>query len=522
MTDTALTGLNRWLSDFLTPVNAAHWPGEVPYIVETPLGKLRGSQHGQVSIFRGIPYAQPPVGVRRFAPPKKIDAWQGTRDATEFGPMSHQPGEGNFSEDCLYLNIWTPDAQLSAALPVYVFIHGGGYMLGSGSQPLYEGKNLAQQGVVVVTLNYRLGTLGFLPSAAAFKEYGTTGNWGLLDIIAALEWVQENIGTFGGDPSRVTVGGESAGSYAVSTLIASPLAEGLFNQAIMQSGSLPNATAVAPENVLSFEQAKEAASRFFAKLGLKDDASGLDTLRKMPVEKLQAIQAETSLQPPQVPGFWPIPDGHVYHPDPVTTLAKGEINRVRLLAGFNTDEGTLFIPQDASEQHYNALVNSAFGSKADEILRRFPANNEHNVIERMNHLITLGLLRSGLYLYADALAPYKEVYMYHFDYMDPDIISSGLGVIHGSELKFIFDNLNNSDAWNDEAKQVAKQMQAAWVNFIKYGDPNGIQSQPGSARWEKYDPALPRELHITQKSQMQPVVHWDDVKFINQRLQRQH
>jgi para-nitrobenzyl esterase len=521
MEDNKLTGLNRWLSDFLTPVSAPQWPEEVPHKIDSPVGKLRGSQSDGVFIYRGIPYAQPPVGTRRFAPPVPVQPWKGIRDATQFGPMSHQSGEGNFSEDCLYLNIWSPEASREAALPVYVFIHGGGYMLGSGSQPLYEGKHLAQQGIVVVTLNYRLGTLGFLPSAAAYEEHGTTGNWGLLDIVAALKWVQENIRVFGGDPSRVTVGGESAGSYAVSTLIVSPLARGLFDQAIMQSGSLPNATAVAPENVLSFEQARDKASRLFDKLGLKDDAAGLEALRKLPVHKLLALSPHSTLQPPQVAGFWPVPDGHVYHEDPVDTVAKGEINPVRLLTGFNTDEGSLFVPPDATEQHYVSLIESAFGDNATEILQHFPVSQEYNAAARMNQLITLGLLRSGLYLYADALACHREVYVYHFDYIDPDIAATGLGVIHGSELKFIFNNLIDSDAWNADAKRIAVKMQAAWINFIKYGNPNPPNVPSENQLWQKYDPASPQELHITKESNMQPVLDWDNVVFINQRLQRQ-
>jgi para-nitrobenzyl esterase len=435
--------------------------------------------------------------------------------------MSHQSGEGNFSEDCLYLNIWSPEVSSAAALPVYVFIHGGGYVLGSGSQPLYEGKHLAQQGIVVVTLNYRLGTLGFLPSAAAYEEHGTTGNWGLLDIVAALKWVQENIRAFGGDPSRVTVGGESAGSYAVSTLIVSPLAKGLFDQAIMQSGSLPNATAVAPENVLSLEQAQDKASRFFDKLGLKDDAKGLAALRELPVHKLLAVSAQSTLPPPQVTGFWPVPDGHVYHADPIDTVAKSEINPVRLLAGFNTDEGSLFVPPDATEQHYVSLIESAFGDSAAEILQRFPVNMEYSAAARMNQLITLGLLRSGLYLYADALTRHREVYVYHFDYVDPDIAATGLGVIHGSELKFIFNNLIDADTWNDEAKSIASEMQTAWLNFIKYGNPNPLNVPSEKQLWQKYDPASPHEMHISEESKMQPVAGWDDVVFINQRLQLQ-
>lgn len=229
----------------------------------------------------------------------------------------------------------------------------------------------------------------------------------------------------------------------------------------MQSGSLPNATAVAPENVLSLEQAKDKSACFFDKLGLKDDAKGLAALRELPVFKLSAVTDQSTLQPPQVAGFWPIPDGHVYCADPMETIEKGEINPVRLLAGFNTDEGSLFVPPDATERHYGSLIESAFGDNAAEVLQRFPVNMEYSAAARMNQLITLGLLRSGLYLYADALARHREVYVYHFDYVDPDLATTGLGVIHGSELKFIFNNLIDANTWNEEANNIANEMQSA-------------------------------------------------------------
>ena len=348
-----------------------------------------------IQIFRGIRYAEAPVGERRFAPPVRTKSWEGVKDATRFGSMCLQPGAGDFSEDCLFLNVWAPAVQSNEKLPVYVFIHGGGFSMGSGSQPLYEGTSLAKSGVVVVTLNYRLGTLGFLPSKAAFEKYGTTGNWGVLDMIAALEWVQDNIRAFGGDPARVTIGGESAGAFAVSTLINSPKAKGLFNQAIMQSGALPMVTAVAPSTALSFAKAKTESAKYFAEFDLKDDTKGLSSLRKIPAEKIISTQLSyPELRMPQVGGFWPVPDGYVYKANPVEQIKKGNINQVKLLAGFNTDEGNLFIPPTTTEADYNTLVGSVFGKNAAKVMARFPMTKDKNVHSQMNDVITLSLLRS--------------------------------------------------------------------------------------------------------------------------------
>lgn len=512
--------LQAWVAEFISPVHATVWPDETATEVVTPQGTLRGMDHEGVRIFRGIRYAEPPTGERRFAPPVKVTPWQGVKDATRFGPMSLQAGEGDFSEDCLSLNVWTPAGDADEALPVFVFIHGGGYVLGAGSQPLYEGTGLARKGMVVVTINYRLGTLGFLPASSALSEHGTTGNWGILDMIAALQWVQDNIRAFGGDPDRVTVGGESAGSYAVSTLIVSPLTRGLFHQAIMQSGSLPTATAVAPASAASLTQARQLSATFFSQFGLADDAQGLATLRQLPAEEIMAVtpQLDQQLYAPQVAGFWPVPDGHVYQPEPVSQIRGGNINQVTLLAGFNTDEGSLFVNPDADTGDYRALIHSAFGATAEDVLARFPIDENHTVSERMNEIITLGMLRSGHYQYANALSQQNNVYLYHFDFVDPALNSTGLGVIHGSEIKYIFHNFMELVNQDTEARDVSVLVQTAWVNFIKNGNPNTGNELSQQVIWQKYSEKSPEEFHLCAAPSMQKVHRLEDVLFINEKL----
>lgn len=507
-----------WVSEVIAPIQASSWSDETPIMQQTPHGILKGMKHQDIRIFRGISYAKAPINELRFAPPVKVESWKGVKDATHFGPMCYQEGDGNFSEDCLSLNLWVPEHTQKEKLPVYVFIHGGGYTLGSGSQPLYEGTELAKAGIIVVTINYRLNTLGFFPSQTTYETYGTTGNWALLDMIMALEWVRDNVASFGGDPKRVTIGGESAGSYSVSALISSPKAKGLFQQAIMESGALTMLKAVAPKTAVSYEQAAALSAGFFHHFGLEDTQSGLSQLRQIPVKEIVSttLPIEKEITSPQVKTFWPILDGSVLPKNPLEELQKGNLNRVKLLFGFNSDEASIFINPQSTPDDYTKLVASMFGTNTPTILNRYPITAEHNAAKRMNELATLALLRSGMYLYADALSKLGEdVFAYHFDFVDPDLRETGFGVAHASELKYIFHNYMQSIDKDQHAQLVADQMYTAWTNFIKTGNPNGGRMLQGHVKWGKYSDKNRVELRLSEKSNMQPISNAEDVDFIN-------
>ena len=310
-----------------------------------------------VRCFKGIPYARPPVGDLRWQPPQPAAPWSGVRTADAFGPNAMQgvvfsdidPRPAGVSEDCLYLNVWTPALEAEMPVPVMVWIHGGGFVVGSGAEPRYDGTNLAANGIIVVTLNHRLNALGFLahPELTAESPVQASGNYGLLDLVAALEWVKRNIAAFGGDPDQITIAGESAGSEAVSALMASPLARGLFHRAIGESGALFPTPSRAPA---SLDDAEREGLEFMRKAR----ATSLAELRSMPAK--QILAASPGL------GFRPVVDGHFLPRSPAAIFAEGAQNDVPLLAGWNKDEGfnfTLLQGADA-KRSYPELVSELF------------------------------------------------------------------------------------------------------------------------------------------------------------------
>ncbi|MCG6925922.1 MAG: carboxylesterase family protein, partial [Acidobacteria bacterium] len=340
-----------------------------PAPVMTELGLVQGAAEGDLTVYRGIPFAAPPVGDLRWRPPQPAEKWEDVRQTTAFAPDPYQgDGTGNVSEDCLYLNVWTPAKSADERVPVLVWIYGGGFSFGSTSTPVHDGQHLARQGVVLVSLNYRVGPLGFLahPELSAESPHHVSGNYGLLDQLAGLAWVQRNIAAFGGDPDQVTIFGESAGGIAVSMLCASPLARGLFQGAISQSGGSfgPTRPTTYPgENMRGLAAAEAAGVTFAEKAG----AASIAELRQVEPGKLPAGFGSGAA--------WPIVDGWVIPGDQYELYAAGRYNDVPILVGYNSDEGLSFSREKTPEDHI-ANVKKRYGPFADDLLAAYPVGDE--------------------------------------------------------------------------------------------------------------------------------------------------
>jgi para-nitrobenzyl esterase len=431
-------------------------------------GALAGTEREGVERYLGIPFAAPPVGDRRWQEPAAPTPWMGVRDATTYGPACAQidrSGELGYpvSEDCLTLNVWAPVAH-AKPLPVMVWIHGGGHMWGSGREAKFEGTALAKKGVVLVTINYRLGVLGFMahPELTAESPHHASGNYGILDQVAALEWVRDNIAAFGGDPGNVTIFGESAGAGAVNILQASPLAKGLFHRAIGESTSQMD-----PDGGMVGRQDLASAGELGVAFGVKLGASSLAELRAMPVDKLLSVPAF----------FWPTEnDGYVL-PDLVYNIfAKGAQNDVPTLVGSNSFEGST-IPRDwvnhapTEQAEFDALY-----AGAPDVL----AQSATDAVQWQMRVWAALQAKTGR-------AP---AYLYWFDRAWPG--KPELGAYHGAEIVYVFKTLDTEDqAWTADDRKVSDITSSYWVNFARSGDPNG----PDLPHWPVYDdnkPALMR------------------------------
>lgn len=455
-------------------------------IVETVYGKLQGEQVDGVFAWKGVPFAKPPVGPLRFRAPERPDAWEGIRDATKFSAVAPQTQReimaffgndvSNVSEDCLYLNVWSPGAD-DKKRPVMVWIHGGAFVSGSGSSHWYDGASFASQGdVVVVTINYRLGVLGFLHlGEIGGEEYATSGNCGILDQVAALHWVQENIAAFGGDPNDVTIFGESAGAMSVGVLLGFPSAQGLFQKAILQSGAAANAHSSAT--------ATKVASLLLA--GLKVEPTNLAKLEEMPVEHL--LQA-ADLLPSMSLG--PVVDDVSLPKPPHEAIAAGSAKDVAILIGTNKDEFnifTVFDPEwkDADEEKAKAIFEKTFGPLVPLLSNQFPGPLNQ---ELFNKLLTMHIFTHPAQQLAELQVNQgAPVYVYRFDWETP-VFDGALGATHALEIPFVWNTLDKANTANftgssPERKLVSVQMHQAWINFARTGNPNS-EDLP---LWPKYD-----------------------------------
>lgn len=457
-------------------------------IVESAYGRLQGEQTNGVFTWKGIPYAKPPVGSLRFRAPERPDSWEGIRDATSFSPVAPQSQReimeffgndiSNMSEDCLYLNVWSPGAD-DKKRPVMVWIHGGAFVSGSGSSSWYDGASFAAQGdVVVVTINYRLGILGFLHlGEIGGNEYATSGNCGIQDQVAALQWVQENIAAFGGDPNNVTIFGESAGAMSIGVLLGFPSAQGLFHKAILQSG--------AAANVHPSEKATKIAGHLLA--ALQVEPTNLSKLEELPVEQL--IQA-SDLVPPMSLG--PVIDGISLPRHPEEGIADGSAKDVTILIGTNKDEYNIFSAfapewKNADEAKVTNFFEKTFGPLVP-LISSYLGGNQPLSQELYNKLLTMSIFTYPAQKLTELQVKQgAPVWMYRFDWETP-VFGGALKSTHALEIPFVFNTLDTPNTENftgssPERQLVAEQMHQAWINFARNGNPNSESLR----EWPQYN-----------------------------------
>jgi para-nitrobenzyl esterase len=470
---------------------------ENPNVVKTDRGKVQGkmSADGQARDFLGIPYAAPPIGPLRWKPPQPAAKWQGVRQANSFGSRCYQqeryddmvfrdPGE---SEDCLTLNVWTPAAKPKGKLPVMVWIYGGGFTGGGTSEPRQDGEHLTRKGVLVVSMNYRLGIFGFLATheLAAEDPHRAAGNYGLLDELAAIQWVRRNIARFGGDPDNVTIFGESAGSFAVSAQMASPLAKGLFAHAIGESGG-----AFASKE-LAFPPLQEAEKLNEDYLRRTGGDSTLAVLRA--ASSVQILELATRKGLGKVP-FEPDTDGYFLPQSVSAIFAAGNQAHVPLLAGWNRDEDSSAVrkhPERGTMEGLRATALKEFGQRAEEFLQVYRATDDAEALRAAQDFAGDRFLvySTWAWLEAQTMTGRAPVYRYLFAQPSPGdpFHASADGAFHSDEIEYVFGNLDSRKgaAFTPEDYKLSDLMQTFWTNFARTGDPNSA----GAPHWPAYDAA---------------------------------
>ncbi|MBI3475742.1 MAG: carboxylesterase family protein [Acidobacteria bacterium] len=458
-----------------------------------------------ITAFKGIPYAEPPVRNLRWVEPRPPRQWEGVRKADHFsdGCIQNFP-KGDFpkSEDCLYLNVWTP-AKDKAALPVMVYIHGGGLRVGSAREALYDGEELAKKGIVVVTLNYRLGILGFFAHPELTKEspYHTSGNYGLLDQNAALQWVHRNIAAFGGDPNKVTIFGQSGGAFSVTSQVVSPLSKGLFRAAIVESGGV--GAGFARTELLSLEDGEKAGVKFADSVG----AHSLADLRAMPAEKMLSDgSAESNV------------DGRFFPASPVTLLNEGKQNKVAMIVGSNSDEGQHLFRSPVPAGEYAEQARKMYGADADKFLSLYPNDSEEASKASQQRMFADRMALGEQNLAASMTSIGSNVYLYYFDYLDeggynsePPTLGLRLGADHGAELPYVFGLMSH---WRasvpDQDLKLQNIVMQYWTNFAKDVDPNG----KGLPAWEVFKGLHSPIMIVDKNPSMRPHPRAGQVEFL--------
>jgi para-nitrobenzyl esterase len=475
-------------------------------------GRLEGTIDGGLAIFKGIPFAAPPVGDLRWRAPQPGTPWSGVRKADTFAPACMQamgaPPPGGVSEDCLYLNVWSPAKTAGEKLPVLVWIYGGGFAGGATSYPVHDGARLATRGVILVSISYRVGQLGFFahPELSVESPSHTSGNYGLLDMVAGLQWISRNIAAFGGDPKRVTIFGESAGGIAVSMLCASPVAKGLFQGAISQSGGSfgPSSTNPQPGENMRLLSVAETSGVAFAKSA---GADSIAALRALSPEKLfEATRGQRGMA-------WPIVDGYVIPDDQYRLYSAGRFNDTPILVGYNSDEGLSFTRIKKAEE-YVAGVRERYGPFADRLIAAYPPAGDA-VTKTARDLARDSAFGWHTWSWArlQASKGKGKAYLYYFDQhppRTPGTPEADHGTPHGVDVPYVFENLD--DKATPEDHHISETMAAYWTNFAKHGDPNG----PGLPVWPTFSDATPVVMYLGPTARTGAVPSADSLKVLDQ------
>ncbi len=493
-----LLGTPLWLTSCAASAPPDERPA--PGVITVDGGQVTGAPSAlgaEVQVYRGLPFAAPPVGDLRWRPPQPVVGWDGVRDATVAAPACVQnvrppgfydPGVDAVAEDCLYLNVWAgvePDARA----PVLVWIHGGSLTVGHGADVAYDGTALARRGAVVVTINYRLGVFGYLahPLLSAESDHGASGNYGTLDQVAALGWVQRNIASFGGDPDRVAIFGESAGSWSVNHMMATPLARGLFQGAIGESGGGFGSVGHARPKTEN-----EAAGERFVE-ALVGTETSLDAMRATSADEV--IGASFPATRATVDG-WVFPDT-IYN-----IFAAGQQHDVPVIIGSNADEGTMFTPPPASVDAYQEGVRRQYGDFADEFLTTYPAESVEEAWQSQVAIMTDATFSWEMRTWARMMETVSSpAYLYYFSRVPPAPEGDDFahyGAYHTAEIPYVFDNFGVSPsvhanrAWDETDRGLSDTLASYWINFAATGDPNG----PGLPEWPVFDPDADEALEF--------------------------
>jgi para-nitrobenzyl esterase len=485
------------------------WASPIADVVKTESGPAEGMViEGRLRAFLGVPYAAPPVGDLRWRAPAPHQPWAGTLTAQEFGATCPQPEFGfihaakPMDEDCLTLNIWTAAGDTTDAQPVMVWIHGGGFYAGVSSEDWYDGAELARHGVVLVSINYRLGPLGFLahPALTTESPHHASGNYGIMDQVFALEWIRDNIEHFGGDPGNVTIFGQSAGGVSVATLMVSPLARGLFHRAICQSGATTDYLRYRHRAVGQRESMESLGMSLAERLGVPaDDPRPLKRMRAKPWREVLAAAGLPSRRAGGGTQANLSVDGHVLQEQPAALFARGRQAAIPFMTGSTADEGAAFNRNNAvvgTVSDLGRVLRMSFGEEnLDRARKVYPANDDASAGAAYTQMVSdrfIGLSRTAA-RYMARIEP--NTWLYHFTRVPPDGAANGMGSYHMAEIPYVFHVLSRVDDTTPEGERLSQEMIGYWTRFARAGNPNGR----GAVEWPAYSRADDRHLILDVK-----------------------